>query len=153
MRIARTVVLTAAVVAIAAITGCGLGTAGAGEKGKPIQTAEPASTYSYSPEPAPTAATPAPADFKLAVKILSKQCFGDIGCSITFRVVATYSGASLAPDASWRVLYVVTGDESGPITNSFTVTGDKVEYQSEESASTKSAAVQLTARVTEVLSE
>ncbi len=106
------------------------------------------------PEPAPEPAmvAPLPANFMLAVKILSKQCFGSAGCNVTFRIEVTeYNGPSLPDDRSFLVTYAVSGVEGGPQVNNFTMTGTQVEYQSEESASTLSAGSILTAKVTEVL--
>jgi len=110
----------------------------------PIRTTE-------APPPPPV--EPKPADFTIPLKILSKQCFGSAGCNVTFRIAPAYSGPALPVDKTYRVIYTVSGDESGPQTNSFTLTGEQAEYQSEESASTRSAGVALVAKVTEVLPE
>jgi hypothetical protein len=93
--------------------------------------------------------TPEVSDFELTVKTLSKQCFGSAGCSITYRIQAGWDG-TYDPDKTYEVVYEVHGDESGPQTNNFTITGDEYQVSQEETASTSSAGVKLTARVTSV---
>lgn len=117
-----------------------------GNKQKPVSAA----TTAESPTPEPAAA-PLPADFRITVKELSKQCFGEAGCNITFRIDVAYGGTPLPEDKEYRVVYTVTGDTSGPQKNSFTLRGEQVEYPSEEYASTRTSAVKLVAKVTEVL--
>ena len=93
--------------------------------------------------------TPKPSDFKLTVKTLSKQCFGSAGCNLTYRIQAGWHG-TYDPDKTYEVVYEVHGDESGPQTNNFTVTGDKYQVEQVEIASTRSAGVKLTTRVVSV---
>jgi len=136
------------------------GTIGTALSDNPTGTDQPGKTIARptvtveatQPEPEPVI-TPAPADFELTVKELSKQCFGSAGCSLTFRVHIAYGGLPLPDDKEYTVIYTVTGDESGPQKNTFTLRGDQVEYPSEEFASTRSSAVKLVAKVTEVLPE
>jgi hypothetical protein len=93
--------------------------------------------------------TPTKSNFKLAVKILRKQCFGSAGCNITYRIDVTYAGVELDPSATYEVTYEVKGGED-PIVNTFEVTGDSASVQQEEMASTKRSADKLTAVVTSV---
>jgi hypothetical protein len=93
--------------------------------------------------------TPKPADFKLTVKTLSKQCFGEAGCNLTFRVEAGWD-ATYDPDKTYEVVYEVRGGESGPQVNTMSVTGDNYDRPQEESIGTSSAKRKLTAVVTSV---
>ena len=65
------------------------------------------------------------------------------GCGLT---QAGWDG-TYDPDKTDEVVYEVRGDESGPQTNNFTITGDEYEISQEEIASTRSSGVKLTARV------
>lgn len=118
-----------------------------GGNGVSAQAVEP------SPEPSPAMYTPVPKDFTIAVTVLSKQCFGSAGCNLTFRVKPAYSGLPLESSQNFRVLYTVTGDQSGPQTNSFTMAGTDASVTSEEIAETASSGVVLRATATEVLAE
>jgi hypothetical protein len=114
----------------------------------------PAETVADEPTEAaePTPYTPVASDFKITVKVLSKQCFGSAGCSLTYRIKPAYSGPSLSEDTTYTVTYRVTGGES-PQVNNFELTGDEASFPSEEFISTKSSSSTLKAKVTEVLSD
>jgi hypothetical protein len=94
---------------------------------------------------------PAPADFVLTLTILHKHCYGSVGCNIAYRITPAYSGSALAPGQALTVVYVVTGGDSGPQTDSFGVLGDQAEYVPEQTISTSSSTAALTAAVTQVL--
>jgi hypothetical protein len=133
-----------------ALTGCASTTAGVGEHTAPVSASSPTSTEpttAPTPEPSPTVRA---RDFHIGIKVLSKQCFGSAGCNITFRIRPRYVGAADLSDGSWLVTYKVTGDESGPITNSFTITNGSASFDSEEFASTASTGVVLHAKATSV---
>lgn len=102
-------------------------------------------------ETTPTYSAPTKNDFKLAIKVLSKQCFGSAGCNVSYRIIlATYTGPELDPSETYEVTYVVRGGEDGPVTNTFSVTGDESSVDSEESVSTKSKDSKLTVVVSDV---
>lgn len=123
------------------------------DEGKPIRTVAPSADDSPPPA-AREPYTPVAGDFSLAIRVLSKQCFGTAGCQITYTVVPTYRGPrALDTDHTYRVVYIVTGDESGPITNNFSITGTSAEMPTEENASTASSAVVLVAKVSQVVEE
>jgi hypothetical protein len=116
---------------------------------------------SPSPSPSPVVETPPlgvepspfvpdPSDFDLTIKTLSKQCFGTAGCNITYRIQVGYSGLPLDSFSTYEVTYQVSGDESGAIINTLTVTGDQSSVQQEEFASTTSSAVNLKVKVISV---
>ena len=96
-------------------------------------------------------AMPAVGDFRVEIRTLSKQCFGDAGCIITYQVDPTYVGASqLSPWKTYRVVYEVSGGENGPQVNNFTVTGGQARFPQQETIGTSSSGAALTARVTSV---
>ncbi|MFC6155382.1 hypothetical protein [Kribbella jiaozuonensis] len=110
-------------------------------------------TNQYTPtETVPAYATPTAKDFKLAVKVLKKECFGSAGCNLTYRILVTYGGADLDPTLTYEVVYEVRGGEDGPVTNTLTVTGDTSSVDEEEFVSTKSRSTKLNAIATEVTS-
>lgn len=98
----------------------------------------------------PDYATPTPADFKVTVKILERECFGSAGCNLSYRIDPQYSGAPLDPSVTWLVTYEVHGVEDGPIINTFEVTGDQASFDSEENAGVKTSKSKLTVKVTDV---
>lgn len=92
--------------------------------------------------------TPTVTDFTLTPKVLSKQCYGSAGCSVTFRVTPVYSGATPPDSQRTEVTYEVVGSSS-PYSNSFIMTGVSASVQQEEFVSTKSDAP-ITIKVTDV---
>jgi hypothetical protein len=110
----------------------------------PTTTFDPVTVTSEPNEP------PSAGDFAISVKVLSKHCFGSAGCNITYRIDPSYSGHLLDSGDTYTITYEVTGVEDGPQINSFTLTGDQVQYESEESAQTTSSSVKLKAKVTGV---
>lgn len=118
-----------------------------------VTTTVPAPAATEVPEttePPAVAAKPKPADFKLVVKALKKQCFGSAGCNVTFRIVVTYNGPALDPSTEYQVTYAVKGGED-PQSNTFTVTGTDYTYDEQEFIQTARASAKLTAVVTDVL--
>ncbi len=99
----------------------------------------------------PAAVAPAPADFTLTPKTLSKECFGSAGCVLTYTIVISYTGPTLAADDTYTVIYDVRGGLDGTVTNTFTITGDTSSVDSSESIQTKSTKTKLTAVVTDVM--
>ena len=117
--------------------------------GSASQSATTTTEVEVTTTAASTYDAPEPSDFELTVKTLSKQCFGSAGCNVTYRIQAGWDG-TYDPAMTYEVVYEVRGDESGPQTNNFTITGDEYEISQEESASTRSSGVKLTARVISV---
>jgi hypothetical protein len=120
-------------------------------------TASIPATEESQPE-VPPAPNLTAADFKLDVKVLTRECFGDAGCSLTVRVQPTLIGAK-ALDGSQSVLvqYTLTGGEDGPITETFTASGDgsggMTAEITDQVVSTKSKSTKITAKVLDVLAE
>lgn len=96
----------------------------------------------------PTYHTPVPADFKLTVKVIAKECFGSAGCNVTFRIDLT-GGGELDPDKTYELTYEVKGGED-PLINTLTVTGKQYEREDKEYIQTSSSSKKLTAVVTSV---
>ncbi|MEH0985739.1 hypothetical protein [Micromonospora sp. CPCC 205556] len=113
-------------------------------------TAAPTTAAATTAAPT-TAAYEAPTkkDFKLAVKVLRKKCFGSAGCNISYRIDVTYTGTGLDPANTYEVTYEVRGGED-PMVNTFEVTGDTASVQQEEDGSTRRSRDKLTAVVTDV---
>jgi len=111
----------------------------------------PVASAPEAPVSAPASYTPKTGDFRLTVKVLSKQCFGSAGCNLTYRILISYTGQSLDPEKEYEVLYEVRGGEDGPVSNSFTISGDESSVDSEEMVSTKSTKTKLAAAVTDIL--
>jgi hypothetical protein len=152
----RQVLAVAVVVGVIAFgIGAAVGNGGGISSGTPkaAGSASQSATTTTEVEVTTTAAStydaPEPSDFELTVKTLSKQCFGSAGCNVTYRIQAGWDG-TYDPAMTYEVVYEVRGDESGPQTNNFTITGDEYEISQEESASTRSSGVKLTARVISV---
>lgn len=115
-------------------------------------TTEPPLVEETTEPPAPTYGVPVKTDFKLTVKVLTKQCFGSAGCNVTFRILVSYTGPDLDPSAAYEVLYQVKGGEDGPIDNKLTVTGGESSVDEEEMVSIKTSKTKITAVATDVLS-
>lgn len=130
---------------IAAVGGAGKDTNAAKLAGGGATATPPASSSSSTSDDSPAAAVPKTSDFKVGVKVRSKQCFGSAGCNITYRIAVSYSGSHL--DQSYDVTYEVRGDESGPQTDTFTIDPDGTVTYNEGVASTKSRGVVLKTRV------
>jgi hypothetical protein len=112
-------------------------------------TEEP--TQEPSTEPTEATYNPEPKDFKIAIKVLKKTCYGELGCDVNFRIVPSYVGSQRFPaEGTTEVTYEVTGGKD-PITNTFKVDGEgTVTFDEEESAETASSSRMLVAKVTSV---
>jgi hypothetical protein len=107
------------------------------------------STYAAAAA-APAASVPPPSDFRIAVKILAKQCFGSAGCVLTYRIDPTYVGSPLSSDQALTVVYEVTGGQDGPVINNFTVSGNSARFPQQEVVQTVSSGTVLKATPTSV---
>lgn len=108
-------------------------------------------TPSATPSPTAEPYTPVPGDFLVLPTVLKKQCFGTAGCNVTYRIAPSYVGTE-APDRArtYTVVYDVLGGVERQ-TNQFTLTGDNINYQSEETIQTASGNAELNIKVTTVL--
>jgi hypothetical protein len=155
--------------AITALISLGVGGAVIGS-GDGTTTAEPQPTVTVTttappdvveggsepePEPKPTAEKPAawnpkPKDFKLGIKVTKKECFGEAGCNILYKISLDYLGNQKLPaEGTTDITYQVDGAED-PIIGTITLDGEGKFSANEESASTTSSSKKLTAKVTEV---
>ena len=118
-------------------------------EGDRAPTEEP--TKEPSTEPTDATYNPKPKDFKIAIKVLKKTCYGELGCDVKFRIVPSYVGSQSFPaEGTTEVTYEVTGGKD-PITNTFKVDGDgTVTFDEEESAEIASSSRMLVAKVTSV---
>lgn len=117
--------------------------------GKPASTGHPVTGPSTAPPAKPASHTPTTAEVALAVKILSKQCFGSAGCNVTYRIEVAYTGAPLETGRVYEVTYEVAG-LSDPATNTFRLHEATAEVEEEELGQTKRSADKITATVTAV---
>lgn len=103
------------------------------------------------PVPSKTYHVPTPAEFKLTVKELDKQCFGSAGCNLEFRISnVTYTGGPLDPDAQYEITYEFKGLED-PMLGTFVLSGDgSYSIDSSEFGQTKRSKDKVTAKVTAV---
>jgi hypothetical protein len=124
-------------------------TVGAPVEGGGAPTEEP--TEAPSTAPTEAAYNPKPTDFKIAIKVLKKTCYGELGCDVNFRIVPSYVGSQSFPaEGTTGVTYEVTGGKH-PITNTFKVDGEgTVTFDEEESAEIASSSRKLVAKVTDV---
>jgi len=94
--------------------------------------------------------TPVPADFKLDIKILSRECFGSAGCNVAFRVtLAKMGNYVLDPDREYEITYEVRGGDEVKV-NTMTITGDQYSDDDEQLIGTKSSKSKLTAVIMSV---
>jgi hypothetical protein len=112
------------------------------------QLPDPSATTSEEP----TTFDPKPVDFKVGIKIRKKKCFGSAGCNVTYQIKPSYVGDQPLPDNGViEVTYEVTGDESGPSINTFTVDGEgTAHFDKEEVASTPRSSTKLKGKITDV---
>lgn len=113
------------------------------------QAAAPPIDYSAEPEPEVVPFTPK--DFKLSVKVLSKECFDSYGCNVTFRIIPEYVGSALDfEERTAEISYRVTGMEN-EATNTFTMTnGEYYKYELEHFGTVPTSSAKISAKVTEV---
>lgn len=148
------------VAAIALAAGVGIGVAAGGKTktrdvaGPTLTVTETATETLTESPPAPTFATPnnlpAPADFKITVKIKQKQCFGSAGCDLVFQIDPHYIGTQDISSLSLSITYEVSGVQDGPQINTFTIVNGTASFDSSETAQTTSTTFHLTAKATDV---
>lgn len=146
----RIAVIAAVVLAGATGLACGGGGDPSSSSGKPVT--EGSATGPATTTTAKAAAkVPAAKDFKIAIKVLTKDCFGSAGCNLTYRINAVTVPAGLDPGTTYEVSYKVTGAED-PKEGTLTISGGKFDTSSisDELAQVKSKNAKLTATATAV---
>lgn len=130
-----------------ALTGCSTHPAAAA---KPTHTTAPAPVVAPVDTPTPEPSFAYEDAFPtLTLKVLSKQCFGDAGCSMRVKPVLAVLDPSLVPDdATGSITYEIDGGEDGPVTDTLTLTGSQYEA-SEEAISTSSSGAKLKIKITD----
>jgi hypothetical protein len=108
---------------------------------------------SYWPAPRTTTTTtaaplPTPQDFTLDVIEMSRQCFGDAGCTVQYRIVPTYQRAGSVPTGRYSLLYELDGGDEPQSGNIQVRNG---QYHTEEGYLSTTSGGTLTAHVTQVL--
>ena len=106
------------------------------------------------PTPPTTAAPktpPTPDDYRIDLAVTEKQCFGTAGCSVTVRPELAVAGIDASVwDEDVSVTFEVSGDESGPVVQTYNVDPDGKYYPDDVHLSTANTAVVSTAKVTAV---
>jgi hypothetical protein len=120
--LAALTLITAAAIGIAAANTHTIGIATPASHGLNLplpDDAEPAA------EPEPTVNSwPSAAELQVDLRVVDKQCFGDIGCHVTVEPELTYLGTlDTATFGTYSVTVAITGDESGEIITTLNVTG------------------------------
>jgi hypothetical protein len=90
----------------------------------------------------------AKADIKLTIKVVDKECFGDAGCNVGYRVRAAWPTRRLGH--TYEITYKVTGPKDGAQIGTLTVLPDGTYTGGEEFASTARSSTVLKPTVTEV---
>ena len=112
---------------------------------------------SFTPPPvssSPTFLVPTKDNYRISLKILTKDCFGEAGCNVSYRpqLTETFAQGSTDPSVTYDVTYVVSGGQSGEQIDTIQVTGDQ--YQSTDGfTQTASSTTKLTVKITDVEAE
>lgn len=70
---------------------------------------------------------PKASEFSLTVKVLEKDCFGEAGCVVRYRIdKIKYTGDGLDPDATYELTYEIKGLEDSKIGTLTVTDGGKV---------------------------
>jgi hypothetical protein len=119
-------------------------------------TTEPSTPAVEASEPGeePAASEPTAlkaSDLKVTMKITSKECYGSAGCLLGYKVKVVWAGTPRELDADYDVTYKITGDEDGPVLETFTVYSDgQYDEPYEDMLSTKSSGTKPTIKVVEI---
>ncbi|UUV34506.1 hypothetical protein NQK81_14005 [Amycolatopsis roodepoortensis] len=103
---------------------------------------------------APTTTSPpplTPADFTLDLKTYSKKCFGSAGCNVVVEPTLTYKGSAetILSHGMCSMTYDITGDESGPVTDTLSFVGTDVTVR-RSVLSTPSSKTKVTVKIVSV---
>jgi hypothetical protein len=97
---------------------------------------------------APARPTITTANYSIKVKTLSKHCFGSAGCNIEARL--TLSGDPITDGVPVELTVKVTGSEDGPDVETITLDEDGHYDAPEVLLSTRSAAMKIRAKITDL---
>lgn len=137
------------------ITLLACGSGAVDDPSKKSASGAPVSASSKAPAAAPLptkkAVVPTASQFKMSVKILSKECFGSAGCNVTFRLVKLeYSGEPLPADKTYEISYEIKGLQD-PMQGTFEMQGDlSYSVEKEQMGQTASSKSKLTVKITDV---
>lgn len=155
MNIRKIAGTSAVILAAATVLACGSGdfddpTKKDGQAGSSTTSGGTTVTTSKAPK-GKTYAPLGPADIKLTVKVLSRQCFGSAGCNVEFRISGLTFSKELDPEAEYEVTYTYKGLED-PVESRLTLQGADGKYEVEETeyGQTKRKSDKITAVVTSV---
>lgn len=144
-------VIPAALLGVAIVIGCTSGPTKPVKPATPNATSGPTRPAPPADPPAPRYDTPTTNDFRIGVKIMSKHCFGDVGCNVEVKTTLTNaSGVVLDPGITYDLTYELLGDESGPMIDSMEIHGDQYNGGGTKFLSTPSSGTKITARITSI---
>jgi hypothetical protein len=146
----RRIALLVAVCAVVGIAGTVAVLLGTGNLGS---EPDDASNTTATEEPEVVETVPVeygPDDFEVDLSVKEKQCYGSAGCNLTLRVNPEFVGSE-SSDETWEVTFKVTGDESGPVFQTFSMDADEITFQEEVFISTPSANTKPKAKITDVV--
>lgn len=87
-------------------------------------------------------------DVEIEFRVKKKQCFGDAGCNLVVRP-EIHLFKDPGDDQTYEITFRVSGDTSGPVTDSVTLTGTQVSF-TDLDLSTSGPTVKITGKVTDV---
>jgi hypothetical protein len=129
------------------------GSGGAGHSGSHPSSgsSRTASAADEKTPEAPHYITPTTADFLVEPKIKTRQCFGSAGCNVTVQPDVTWIGlGDVDPDKSYEITYQISGDDSGPVIDTLTLSdGTSLSYHpslisTDQYTSTKEITIKVT---------
>jgi hypothetical protein len=149
----RTLAALAAATALT-LTGCA-NEANDGHLGYSSPNSAEHAAAAHAPKLTPSpdeAISPTVADFKIKLRITSKQCFGSAGCNVQYEVEPVWQHPlPVTMDDDYDLTYKVMGDESGPIIDTLTVYANgKYSVPYTGFASTSNGGQTLTAEITRI---
>lgn len=105
-------------------------------------------------EATPEYIDPTADNFEVTLKTTHRQCFGyGVGCNVTVKPELTFldlGGEKLDPDKTYEITYEITGDESGPVIDTMTLSdGSSLNFH-ETDLSTPSSATKTRIKITDV---
>lgn len=146
-------IIEALLAAIGLVGGCSAGSGTPSQTVTRTVTETATATASSRSTPAPVTdyrpPKPHPRDFRIALRIKSKSCFGSAGCNIEYQINPQYVGTGDISTGRYEITYAVRGGDSGPQINTFTITNGRASFDSRELLSTPPNP-HLTARVLSV---
>ena len=117
-------------------------------KTAPVSPVQPVAPAEETDDPVLVKTVLTKDDFDVRLKVVSKQCYGDIGCNVVVRV--RLAGSENARGLASDVTVTITGDDGGPVTETISVDEEGKYDMPEVMLSTPRSSTKIKAKVTEV---